>query len=484
MLHLLHHFRVVPALALLAFAMSSHAKNNIKLDDYATNGLISTEALVELVIDYYDIPYVELRPKVAKPSYPRDKMLAPTAASKADHPKVFVVQQRLFNRSRGTGGPYKVDEVKKALDQPDSALAQYDAQPGIMKLTGITQPYARQTTYYAGKDGTGEYPRTVSGSPGDIMRQTEQLKSDPEINVNDAPRLSSKASLGPFQLRRSVASTLDYNVEAFKWKPWLGTNSSMIKPEDLASIQGAKIGYSDNRLLDGGGAWSSEGALIYPFHYVSLSQEREDRFFHAGLATSWKLEEQEKAGTSDIDELKFSAPAGLGLHFNETLFFIQAEPYFHTDTDFDSGIVGATASFEFKMLHGLGSYFPVGKFGSNTLYARFRAVGLVDYSDVQDTSPYIKRSLNDDWFRVGAVASFDMGLYPPNAKQPPITIGASYRFMQEVGDDNGGYSDLFKANATMWLSPNAGLTLEYQKGETPVADKDIDIITLGLELKL
>jgi hypothetical protein len=48
---------------------------------------------------------------------------------------------------------------------------------------------------------------------------------------------------------------------------------------------------------------------------------------------------------------------------------------------------------------------------------------------------------------------------------------------------DGIYSDLFKASTTYWINRYAGLTLEYQKGDTPVADKAIDLLTFGLQLR-
>jgi hypothetical protein len=63
-----------------------------------------------------------------------------------------------------------------------------------------------------------------------------------------------------------------------------------------------------------------------------------------------------------------------------------------------------------------------------------------------------------------------------------LDAGVSYQFLEKVSG-SGGYSHLFKAHTTLWLIENAGITLAYSKGNTPVAVKPIDLITLGLELK-
>jgi hypothetical protein len=62
-------------------------------------------------------------------------------------------------------------------------------------------------------------------------------------------------------------------------------------------------------------------------------------------------------------------------------------------------------------------------------------------------------------------------------------LGASYEMLEALSGE-GGFSDLLKLRATLRLNDYAGLTLEYSVGDTPVADQEIDLITLGLELKL
>jgi hypothetical protein len=45
------------------------------------------------------------------------------------------------------------------------------------------------------------------------------------------------------------------------------------------------------------------------------------------------------------------------------------------------------------------------------------------------------------------------------------------------------YSHLFSAHSTLWFVKNFGKTLQYSKGETPVAAQPTDLVSLGLEFK-
>lgn len=483
----LHTTLGITLLACLSIPASVFAKPDVKAKEYATNGVLSEDALIEFLIDYHDIPYTALRPSGTK--------APPTPASKRAYGPLSDSLYGFRTALNGKSPPYTPSEVERLLPPTPSAATQYEKLPRWRKIPVITEPLQKNTDYISYTEKPGGRLQTYEGTTGDIIEQKTALKADKTVSPSSFYQVR-RSSIGPLRLRRTVDSIMDYRLDKFNWDSWLKTETT-IMPPDLLAAPGAKIGYSDNRLERGNGAWSAEGALVLPLHSIDNPLAPSDGsgiekpgtttwIGHAGLAVSWKIEEQEKPNTQDIDELKLSIPLGAGYSGTLGEFFIGTEPYYQTDTDFDGGIVGATASFEYSAGEYLGTFGKLTTLGARDLSMRIRAIGLVDYSDVRDTSPYIKRTLDDDWFRLGAQFSIEFGLFPTDtlSKQPPITIGASYRFMQEVGDDNGGYSDFFKANATLWLSPNAGLTLEYQKGETPVADKDIDLITLGLELKL
>jgi hypothetical protein len=144
--------------------------------------------------------------------------------------------------------------------------------------------------------------------------------------------------------------------------------------------------------------------------------------------------------------------------------------------------LGATASIEYRNKW-LGHYYPLAKFGSRNLDARIRVIGLVDYSDVQTGSRYISRPEGSYWFRLGGEVDFDIGLFAYGDKtKQPITATVSYRFEDAVSGE-GGYADLLKADLSFWLNPYTALSVDYQRGTTPVADKDINQLTVGIQIK-
>ena len=101
-------------------------------------------------------------------------------------------------------------------------------------------------------------------------------------------------------------------------------------------------------------------------------------------------------------------------------------------------------------------------------------------STTERVGVHTTRKEGDDWMRAGATVSLDFRL--GGEVFNPLDIGVSYQFLGALSG-SGNYSELFKPHATWWLSESAGLTLEYSKGDTPVADKSIDLLTLGLEFK-
>jgi hypothetical protein len=165
------------------------------------------------------------------------------------------------------------------------------------------------------------------------------------------------------------------------------------------------------------------------------------------------------------------------------LVVLQAKPYFNTDFSFRHEIYGLEASTEFVgSLFGsrvvvLGGFQNIGNSG---IQYQLRVLPKLDYSVTEQTGIHTSRKDDDDWVRVGGLASFDIRLGA--ASYTPLDFGVSYQLLQSLSG-TGGYSSLFKAHATWWLSENIGLMLEYAEGETPVADKDVDLTTLGVQLK-
>ena len=109
----------------------------------------------------------------------------------------------------------------------------------------------------------------------------------------------------------------------------------------------AIIGYSNNYLVGGNGAWSTEGALIWPFHGIYEPNGTDSLLVHAGFATSWKNESPQKIGQASVDELRFSLPMAAVMQQDwlpdRGQIIAQLEPYLQTDSHFDSQFVGMTA---------------------------------------------------------------------------------------------------------------------------------------------
>jgi hypothetical protein len=270
----------------------------------------------------------------------------------------------------------------------------------------------------------------------------------------------------------------------------------------LKDAKGASLGVSYNHLVPGGPAWNSEGVVDYPIKLSHQGTAGESSEWEIGPAAGWKLAQVQGASSKNVEELDFSVPmtlyyspgrakmtgtyeenmAAAGDRVFSRLWLFQAKPYFQTDFSFAYRIVGAQASAEF--IGGfLGTNLYLGGFqnipGSSVQY-QLRLIPKLDYSDTVRAGIHTTRKAGDDWTRLGGVVSLDFRLGGENFN--PLDFGVSYEALGTVSG-SGGYSDLLKAHVTSWLTENCGITLEYSKGDTPVADKPIDLLTLGLEVK-
>jgi hypothetical protein len=270
-------------------------------------------------------------------------------------------------------------------------------------------------------------------------------------------------------------------------------------PDDLGGFddaKGATLSFSDNRLVDGNGAWNSEGTLYYPVR-LNLWEGDLGRNLRLefGTATTWNLAEVEGTDGNDVEEFGFSLPLTFRLspgakadpggnkHLSR-LCLIGAKPYYQTDFSFRHDIYGVEASLEFVGNPCPASSFYLGAFQNFTPNSPFqyqlRLIPKLDYSETAEGGKHTNRQKGDDWFRVGGLVSADFRYIGQTSKT--LDLGVSYQALETL-NGSGGYSDLLKANVTWWVVKNTGLTLDYSKGETPVADKDIDLIRVGLELK-
>ncbi|WP_367871829.1 hypothetical protein [Luteolibacter sp. Populi] len=410
------------------------------------------------------------------------KLAAPKGASPAQ--KRTIVGYYL-TELRGTLGqpPWDKDAVRRKYGKATD-LEVHDDRPRREKIPLLTEPLIKIKRTAVNPDKT---KTTVTYGPSvrDKLVQEERVAKE-KIQLLDNPVTSFSA--GPFRIRRSTASI----------REGLGSIITSGPDPDISKAKGAKLSFSDNRLEDGSGAWNSEGAV-----YIPIIRTSETLSYSTRLAflpsVSWNLQEKQEIGKTDIDELKFALP----IYFDRVggakarAFNAIIEPYYQTDTDFDGAIWGSTLALTYTGgIFGIDAPFASGDrrdFRFNDWNAccsgeyRLRFTGLVDYSETHETSIYSKRKKGDDWFRVGLDTGIDIGLFRKKKDEgqfgkTPLVFSVNYKFLDALGGE-GGYSDLFSTNLTWWMSDYTGLTLEYQKGETPVADKEIDLITLGLEYR-
>jgi len=184
-----------------------------------------------------------------------------------------------------------------------------------------------------------------------------------------------------------------------------------------------------------------------------------------------------------VDEPRFNySPAVLLVPLVSLL--LQGKPYFQTDFGIRHEIYGVEANVEFvgnvfgSRVFYLGGYQNIGTSG---FQYQLRLIPKLDYSVTERGGVHTTRKEGDVWFRLGGTGSLDfrLGLQTFNA----LDAGVSYQFLETVSG-SGGYSYLFKAHTTLWLIENVGVTLEYSKGDTPVADKPIDLITFGTRIQI
>lgn len=272
-------------------------------------------------------------------------------------------------------------------------------------------------------------------------------------------------SLGPLRLRKNLA-------EAQK---------------DLTEAKGATVGFSDNFLIGGDAALNSEGSLDYPIEWKhqGAAGSGQSITLEVGPATEWKLAQVQGNNTKDVQELNFSLPITAYISpgtQSSALWIVQSKPYLQTDFIFQHEIYGVEASTEYVgWVFGnavyLGGFMDIGTSG---LQYQLRVIPKLDYSATEHGGRYTTRKPGDDWVRTGGTVSLDFRLGGKGFN--PLDAGISYQFMDTLSG-SGDFSHLFKTHATLWLSENTGLTLEYSEGDTPVAAKQIDLLTLGLEFK-
>jgi hypothetical protein len=366
----------------------------------------------------------------------------------------------------------KAQIMQKDFTIPQSAMdgLSEDAKGMLRKQVQAIQQWVSDVQQETGKtiaptendDGKNNYELL-------LVEELKAAESGPEEwdgikGLYGAPWESEalKLKLGPIRIRK----TLD---------DWDG---------DLDDVDGATLSFEQNE-LDDSKTWSSEGALIYP---VSRSLATSFGSYRSARLTvlpsvTWKLSDV-SSSTNDVEDLAFQLPISLhGRHpMSGNTFWVDdflLSPYYHTDFHFDADVVGAELTYS--------PYIKISRFavgGWTGLFGKtaylLRVAPKINASEVLRTSRFLDRP-NDDT-RISLGARLEAGLRP-FGEDNPWELKATYTFGYDVaGTDK--YSDLFEAKTTYWFVKKVGLTFSFQKGETPVSDKNLNLLKLGLEVKL
>jgi hypothetical protein len=270
-------------------------------------------------------------------------------------------------------------------------------------------------------------------------------------------------------------------------------------PDELGSkrkAKGAVVQYVNNRLKNGGETWNGEGALIYRVigeRDFGLGSALHSDSINGGVAVYWNAvdstENSTEKGVDEVEELQLSLPVEYG--FNKKLgsfrqFVYGLKPYYHTDFDVSGETIGGTLKLD--AIGDIGP-IPINRYKAVPMATKtlgeqvawkLRLTPKVDYSDVREAGDHTTRKEDDDWFRYGGEAELSFRFFGENSP-----LEASINYQSLTGDGDPENAEMLTATLTRWYaSQTYGITLEYKKGETPISQKDIDKVTVGLEIKM
>lgn len=345
----------------------------------------------------------------------------------------------------GHGEPWTWQELDKAFPPKKTKKEKAEAAPGWQKIPVLTRAYP------LGEDG-------------------------------------ENGAIGPFRLRQKTEDL----------------------PKPTAESRGATFGFSDNFLIGGSGAWNTQGVVQMPFTFIrqfdaapgSEGPEIAGRSLEiqAGPAMEWGLVQTQGSAEDSINELNLSLPVAAyyspgtrkatgtykeNIASEEALsrlYILQARPYFQTDFDGDYGIFGGQLTMEYvgslfgSRVLALGGYQDL----AGRWQYQLRFIPVLDLNVVTEDGANIDRGKGETWFQLGSIASLEFRCAISEGSY--LNFGASYQFGGSFSD-TVEYSYLLKLYATYWFTKYAGLTYEYSRGELSLTSQDVDLLTLGLELK-
>lgn len=256
--------------------------------------------------------------------------------------------------------------------------------------------------------------------------------------------------------------------------------------DDLTDAAGAKLTHAKNRLTDKS-TWVTQGALIFPIDRLTDRPAGESSSWHVRPSVSWNVSQVEHTRTGDAEELQLDVPFVYSANRNGSVVRnheISFAPYFLTDFGLRGKVVGASLSYS-PVIKAAGDagidlnlgYKPL--FAGSGWLAKAALVPTLDYNHLVTDSRFIERDDHPDYFRGGG--GVQLGF--KTERKPALEISGAYKGFWRLQNAGPNHSELLTVSGKLWFNDNFGVTLEHQKGSTPVADKDVDLTTLGLEVR-
>ncbi len=268
--------------------------------------------------------------------------------------------------------------------------------------------------------------------------------------------------------------------------------------KELREVDGAFISYSNDRIEDTG-IWQSKGALIYPISKIyqpGRDSKDWDRLVFTKLALLPTIQWNKQANS---EKLSFYLPIDYAVHHriktkndSSGLTEWRDDYYFSlsymTDFDFEGAMLNVELAYEPTIR--FGERFKTGSWhglmdnsnreNTGVIYL-LRIIPGLTYSRVLSESAFIDRAENDDIF--GATASLELR-FKLFGDDSPWDIYGKYDFLYDFTGVLDGYSDRWSAGTVWWITENVGLDLNYEKGDIALTNKEIDLLTLKLRLRL
>lgn len=292
------------------------------------------------------------------------------------------------------------------------------------------------------------------------------------------PLLSKDGTMqyGPIRLRQKVE---DWNKDIV-----------------VTGLGGASVSYAHDR-IEKTGTWQSQGSLIYPIEYVGEGVNYAGDLKFALLpSVTWDYYSVDSSSRADTEDLTFripvyctfmhdiqhneDTPSDAGLMYWRSEFYFS--PYYLTDFDFDGAMVGLELNYEpilgISQFH-TGSWVKLLK-ESDIAYL-FRIIPGLTYGRVLEESPYINREENDDILALTTSLEVRFKLF---GKSSPWEIYGTYDLWYDFNEETDEYSDILKIGSTWWFNEHIGMDIKYQKGDTILTNREIDLMTLNLQFIL